>query len=115
MDPKWTRIDPDLNDPEEDREKYREEHRRLFGHEPPADPDEKCEHPSHAAIRRTMNGATIITPFDGNEIITEDSEYEKAARERYGVVFRMTQAFQKEVEAADRYQRERGNGLILPS
>jgi hypothetical protein len=114
MDPKWTRVIPDLNDVREDREKYREEHLEIFGHEPPADPDEKCHHPMHAQIRRTMNGAKIEIPFDPSEIITEDSEMERARRERYNIAFQMTRDFQREVEAREARQRARDAGLIIP-
>ena len=114
MDPKWTRIIPDLNDVDEDREKYREEHHMIFGHYPPSNPNEKCEHPSHAAIRRVMNGAKIEIPFDPDEIVTEDSELERARRERYGIVFTTTQAWQREVEARQARERARAAGIILP-
>lgn len=115
MNPEWTRIIPDLNDVADDREKYRDDHYTLFGHYPPDDPNEKCQHPAHADIRRAMNGAQIEVPFDPSEIITEDSELERLRRQRYGVVFQMTREFQQEVEARQRADRLRRNGLILPS
>lgn len=118
MDPKWTRIIPDLNDAREDREKYREEHQMIFGHYPPDDPDEKCEHPMHARVRREMNDAKIEIPFDPDEIITEDSEFERVKRERYGIVFQMTRDFQREVETRkmlEDAERLRRVGLVPPS
>jgi hypothetical protein len=118
MDPRWTRIIPDLNDVADDVEKYREEHHTIFGHYPPSDPGEKCEHPMHATIRRAMNDAQIEIPFDPDEIITEDSELERVRRERYGIVFAMTRSWQREVEARqkrDAEERAARAGIIIPS
>lgn len=114
MDPRWTRIIPDLNDGADDRERYRDEHNMLFGHYPPDNPDEKCQHPIHAAIRREVNGATFDISFDPSSIITEDSEYERARRSRYDDVFAATRQFQKSVEEEDKYRALKAAGFIVP-
>lgn len=110
----WQHIVPDLNSAEEDREHRRRAHLDLFGHEPPEDPSQKCDHPIHAEIRRAMNGAKHEVPFDGTEIITADSAYEQARRERYGIVFEATREFQKQVEEEEAFERVRDMGLWTP-
>lgn len=113
MNRDWTRIVPDVHDAAHDVDEYRKQHRAIFGHEPPADPDETCRHPMHAEIRRAMNGAQIDIPFDPHEIVSEDAAVAQAARERYGVVFQATQEFQAEVEAEEARERARAMGIRL--
>ncbi len=94
-------ILPDLHDDAYDRESYRDEHFAIFGHYPPLRPDEKCDHPMHAAIRRTMNDAKIEVPFDAEAVISVDSAFEQARQEHYDKVFDATRQFQQAVEEED--------------
>lgn len=109
-----TRIIPDLHDQEFDNTSRMEEHFELFGHWPPKDPGEKCQHEVHAAIRREMNGMTVEIPFDPNEVVSIDSELERQRQARYDMIFQATRQFQQEVEQEDKHANARKLGLILP-
>lgn len=109
-----TQIIPNLHDEAFDQENRREEHYAIFGHLPPDDPNEKCQHPIHAAVRREMNGMALEVPFDPNEVISDDSELARQRQERYDMIYNATKQFQAQVEMEDRYENARKVGLILP-
>ena len=104
MNRDWSRILPDLTDSSHDAEERRTTHFKLFGHYPPDDPQTKCEHPSHARIRRAMNDAQIEIPFDPNEVISDDSQLAAAMKARYNVVFQQTKDLQRQVEEEEAEQ-----------
>lgn len=106
------RILPDLHDAEYDDDEYVQEHYAIFGHWPPRNPRIKCEHPIHAAVAREMNGATGITPFDGEMIVSDDSVLEAERQGRYNEVFDATRQFQRQVEEEDEQKRLMDLGLI---
>ncbi len=104
----------DTSTPEADYDERREMHLELFGHFPPTDPREKCEHPIHAAMRREMNDADIFIPFDPDEVVSEDSLLNQMGKDRYDRVFSATQQWQKAIEEEERAERLRQGGLIIP-
>jgi hypothetical protein len=62
-----------------------------------------------------MNGATIEVPFDGNEVVSSDSELERQRQARYDLIYSATKQYQEEVKAEDTYENARKVGLILPN
>jgi hypothetical protein len=109
--PKLRSVVP-VHDADHDNEQRREEHYLIFGHFPPENPSEKCQHPLHAAVRREMNGMTLEVPFDGDAIVSDDSEVGRERKERYDRIFQATRQFQKQVEEEDRLERMKEAGLI---
>jgi hypothetical protein len=110
--PKLRQVIPDMYTPDHDNEQRIEEHHAIFGHYPPEDPREKCDHPMHSQIRRVMNGALIEVPFDAEAIVSDDSVVGKERDDRYRAVFEATRQFQREVEEEDKLKRMQEVGLI---
>jgi hypothetical protein len=107
-------ILPNTATPESDADEYREMHLELFGHFPPANPQDRCDHPIHAAMRREMNGGEVYIAFDPNEVVSEDSVLNAKGKARYDRVFTDTQQWQKEIEEEERAERLRESGFIIP-
>jgi hypothetical protein len=110
----YTAIDPFFRDREYDQEESRQTHYNLFGHYPPTDLNEKCEHPIHAKIRREMNDANVVIHFNPEDVISDDSELAKLAKDRYNTVFMETRQFQQQVEEEDEWERLDRLGIIHP-
>jgi hypothetical protein len=104
----------DFHDLEYDLEERRTTHMQLFGHEPPADPGEQCQHPVHAAIRRAMNDATLEIPFDPSEVVSEDSVAGQLHQDRYDLIYGATRQFQQMVEEEETWEKMRKVGLVHP-
>lgn len=102
----------DFRTPDEDAELYEDEHMEIFGHWPKNGPDGKCTHEMHTKIRRAMNGATIEVPFNASMIVSEDSELAKDRQDRYDMIFKQTQQWQREIEQEEKHERLRKLGII---
>ena len=107
-------IDPFLHTPEYDQDEARQLHHTLFGHFPPTDLSEKCDHPIHAQIRREMNGAEHIILFDPDEIVSDDSVLHGMYDARYNETFAKTQQWQGAIEEEIAWEKARELGIILP-
>ena len=101
-----------VHDSEHDLSEREEEHYLIFGHFPPEDPSEKCQHPIHAGVRRVMNGMTVEVPFDASAIVSDDSEVGREKKERYDAIFNATRQFQREIEEQEKLERMQKAGLI---
>lgn len=110
--PKLRTVDLDLHDASYDMDEREQEHWNIFGHLPPMDPNERCDHPLHAAIRREMNGLTVEVPFDPEAVVSDDSEVAREKQERYDLIYNATRQFQQEVEQEDKLKRMQEAGLI---
>lgn len=109
-----TIILPDLTTISEDAMEYRENHFDLFGHYPPRDPSDKCDHPIHAAMRREMNGANVVVLFDASEVVSEDALETKKKKDRYDYIFDETRQWQQQLEEEQREETLRKAGIIVP-
>lgn len=107
-------ILPDMTTISEDANEYRENHFDIFGHYPPRDPSDKCDHPIHAAMRREMNDAEVTIMFDGGAVVSEDSLANKKGKDRYDYIFERTRQWQQEVEETQREEALRKAGIIIP-
>lgn len=107
-------ILPDLTTISEDAAEYRENHFDLFGHYPPRDPQDRCDHPMHAAMRREMNDANVVVLFDSGEVESEDAVSTVRRKGRYDHIFEETRQWQKEIEETERENALRKAGIIVP-
>jgi hypothetical protein len=104
----------DRDDPERDKEEYRNHHLALFNHFPIPDESGKCQHPVHARIRREMNGAHFTIDFDPREIVSDDSFAQSVYDDAYQRKYKEAKAIIAEVDAEEKYDQARKLGLILP-
>jgi hypothetical protein len=107
-------IDPFRKTPEYDQDEARQLHHTLFGHYPPTDLNEKCDHPIHAQIRRDMNGAEHIILFDPDEIVSDDAVVQGMYDDRYQKTFDETKQWQGAIEEEIRHEEAAKLGIILP-
>jgi hypothetical protein len=105
---------PFFRDDDYDQSMYHDEHVAIFGHEPQPGRDGSCTHELHGRIRQAAKGATIVTPFDGEAIVSEDTVLASQRQRRYNDIYRATQQFQAEVEEEEKLERMAQLGLISP-
>lgn len=110
--PRLRQVVEGLYSVDHDNNERIEEHYNIFGHYPPENPSDKCQHPIHTGVRRVMNGMTVEVPFDGSAIISDDSVVGKERKDRYDAIFNATRQFQREVEEQEKLERMQAAGLI---
>lgn len=108
-------ADRDVFDREHDLEQYREEHWNIFGHLPPDDPSERCEHPIHAAVRQAMNGMTLEVPFDASDVVSDDSIVGEERQNRYNDIYQATKELQRQIREEEALENARKMGLVIVS